>query len=326
MNHGMIVHEYGNSEVLQWHEIPLDDPAQGEVRIRHSVIGLNFIDVYHRTGLYPVERLPFTPGVEAAGVVESVGEGVEDFTPGDRVAYAGGPLGAYTESRNFPAQRLIKLPEGISEQQAAAVMLKGMTAEYLIRRTFALQAGQTILVHAAAGGVGQLLCQWALALGAQVIACVGSEEKAETVRALGCQHTINYRSEDIVQRVEAITLGAGVPVVYDSVGRDTFQASLDVLAPLGTLVSFGQASGKVPPFEISQLSTKGSLYLTRPTLFDYIRTREQLVHSSGALFDAILSGALKLAVDQAFPLKEAARAHQALESRSTSGSTLLLPD
>lgn len=326
MNHGMMVYEYGGSEVLQWRETALADPAAGEVRIRHSAIGLNFIDVYHRTGLYPADRLPFIPGLEAAGVVESVGEGVVDFSPGDRVAYAGGPLGAYTESRIFPAARLIRLPEGISERQAAAVMLKGMTAEYLIRRTYPLRAGETILVHAAAGGVGQLLCQWALALGAQVIACVGSEEKAEVVRALGCQHTINYRNQDIVQQVEAITSGAGVPVVYDSVGKDTFQASLDVLAPLGTLVSFGQSSGKVPDFDITQLSAKGSLYLTRPTLFDYTRTREQLLQSAGALFDAILRGDLQLAIPQTFPLKAAARAHEVLEGRLTRGSTLLLPD
>ncbi|MES9971287.1 MAG: quinone oxidoreductase [Candidatus Thiodiazotropha sp.] len=326
MNHAMVIHEYGGSEVLQWKEVTLADPAPGEVTIRHSAIGLNFIDVYHRTGLYPSDGLPFTPGLEAAGIVEAVGAGVVDLSPGDRVAYAGGPLGAYAESRNFPAQRLIKLPDGISERQAAAVMLKGMTAEYLVRRTYPVEAGETILVHAAAGGVGQLLCQWALALGAEVIATVGSEEKADLVRALGCQHVINYRNEDVVKQVEAITSGTGVPVVYDSVGKDTFESSLAVLAPRGTLVSFGQASGKVPPLDITQLSAKGSLYLTRPTLFDYTRSREQLLQSSEALFGVILGGAVKLEIAQEYPLREAAQAHQALESRRTRGSTLLLPD
>jgi NADPH2:quinone reductase len=325
MNHAVMVCEYGGIEVLQWREAPLPDPAPGEVRIRHSAVGLNFIDVYHRTGLYPSGSLPFTPGLEAAGIVELLGEGVEGFSPGDRVVYAGGPLGAYAESRNFPAERLIKLPEAISERQAAAMMLKGMTAEYLIRRTYPVQAGETILVHAAAGGVGQLLCQWAVALGAEVIASVGSEEKAHVARALGCGHIINYRQEDIVERVMAITAGAGVPVVYDSVGKDTFEASLSVLAPFGTLVSFGQASGKVPPFDITKLSAKGSLYLTRPTLFDYTRTREQLLQSSGALFSAVLRGEIKLEIAQEYPLRDAARAHQALESRMTRGSTLLLP-
>jgi NADPH2:quinone reductase len=326
MNHAVMVYEYGDNEVLQWQEVPLHDPAPGEVRIRHSAVGLNFIDVYHRTGLYPSESLPFTPGLEAAGIVEMLGEGVEDFSLGDRVAYAGGPLGAYAESRNFPAERLVKLPEAISERQAAAMMLKGMTAEYLIRRTYPVQAGETILVHAAAGGVGQLLCQWAAVLGAEVIATVGSEEKAQVVQALGCHHIINYRNEDMVKRVLAITAGAGVSVVYDSVGKDTFEASLSVLAPLGTLVSFGQASGKIPPFDITQLSAKGSLYLTRPTLFDYTRTREQLLQSSGVLFDAVLGGEIKLEIAQEYPLREAAQAHQALESRMTRGSTLLLPD
>ncbi|MEW8030356.1 MAG: quinone oxidoreductase [Candidatus Thiodiazotropha sp.] len=326
MNHVLVVHEYGGSEVLQWQGAPLADLAPGEVRIRQNAVGLNFIDVYHRTGLYPTGDLPFTPGLEAAGSVESVGEGVKEFSPGDRVAYAGGPLGAYAEYRNFPAERLIKLPDGISERQAAAVMLKGMTAEYLIRRTYPVQAGETILIHAAAGGVGQLLCQWAVAIGAEVIATVGSEKKAEVVRNLGCHHIINYRSEDIADRVREITGGAGVPVVYDSVGKDTFQASLSALAPLGTLVSFGQSSGKVPLFDITQLSIKGSLYLTRPTLFDYTRSREQLLQSSGALFDVILGGEIKLEIAQEYPLREAARAHQALESRMTRGSTLLLPE
>jgi NADPH2:quinone reductase len=321
----MVVHQCGGSEELQWREVPLSDPAPGEVRIRHNAVGLNYIDVYHRSGLYPTESLPFTPGLEAAGIVESVGEGVDELAPGDRVAYAGGPLGAYAESRNFPAERLVRLPGGISEHQAAAMMLKGMTAEYLICRTYPVQAGETILVHAAAGGVGQLLCQWAEALGANVIATVGSEEKAAVVSDLGCRHVINYRQEDIVESVMDITGGAGVPVVYDSVGLDTFQASLRVLATRGTLVTFGQSSGKVPAFDIAQLGAGGSLYLTRPTLFDYIRTREQLLQSSGALFEMFLKGRIKLEIAQEYPLRDAALAHQALESRSTRGSTLLLP-
>ncbi|MET0071674.1 MAG: quinone oxidoreductase [Candidatus Thiodiazotropha sp.] len=325
MNHALMVHEYGGSEVLQWQQVPLDDPAPGEVRIRHTAVGLNFIDVYHRTGLYPAGDLPFTPGLEAAGIVESIGQGVAGFTPGDRVAYAGGPLGAYAEARNFPAERLLRLPDGIGERQAAAIMLKGMTAEYLIRRTYPVAAGETILIHAAAGGVGQLLCQWAVALGAEVIATVGSEEKAAVARGLGCHHTINYRDEDIVERVREMTKGSGVSVVYDSVGQDTFEASLAVLAPRGMLVSYGQASGKVPPFDITQLSAMGSLYLTRPTLFDYTRSREQLVESSNALFSSILKGEIRLEIGQEFPLREAAQAHQALEARKTRGSTLLLP-
>ncbi len=325
MNHALVVHEYGGCEVLQWQEVPLTDPAPGEVRIRHSAVGLNFIDVYHRSGLYPAGTLPLIPGLEAAGIVESVGDGVVELSPGDRVAYAGGPLGAYAESRNFPAQRLVKLPEGISERKAAAMMLKGMTAEYLLCRTYPVQAGETILVHAAAGGVGQLLCQWAGAIGADVIATVGSEEKAAVVRGLGCRHVINYRDEDTVERVTEITAGAGVPVVYDSVGQDTFEASLRALATRGTLVSFGQSSGKVPPFDIARLSAAGSLYLTRPTLFDYTRSREQLLRSSGALFEMFLTGKIKLEIAQEYPLKDAPQAHQALESRMTRGSTLLLP-
>ncbi|MEW8506456.1 MAG: quinone oxidoreductase [Candidatus Thiodiazotropha sp.] len=326
MNHALMVDEYGGSEVLRWRQVPIHQPAPGEVRIRHSAVGLNFIDVYHRTGLYPAGDLPFTPGLEAAGVVEAVGEGVADFSAGDRVAYAGGPLGAYAEARNFPAERLIRLPDGISERHAAAIMLKGMTAEYLIRRTYPVTAGETILIHAAAGGVGQLLCQWAVALGAEVIATVGSEEKAAVVRNLGCHHTINYGDEDIVERVYEITKHNGVPVVYDSVGQATFEASLSVLAPRGTLVSFGQSSGKVPAFDITRLSAKGSLYLTRPTLFDYTRSREDLVQSSTALFSSVLKGDIKLEIGQEFSLKDAALAHQALESRKTRGSTLLLPD
>ena len=326
MNHAIQIDEHGGSDVMHWREIPLADPAPGEVRIRHSAIGLNFIDVYHRSGLYPVESLPFIPGAEAAGIVEAVGEGVIDFLPGDRVAYAGGPLGAYSESRNFPARQLVALPEGIDERTAAAVMLKGMTAEYLVRRTYPVKAGETILVHAAAGGVGQLLCQWASAIGAKVIGTVGSEEKAVIAHSLGCQHTINYRTENIIDRVREITGGEGLPVVYDSVGRDTFEASLAVLSPLGTLVSFGQSSGKVPPFDITQLSRCGSLYLTRPTLFDYIRTREQLLESANALFDRLLQGNIQLEIGQEFALKDAALAHQALEGRKTRGSSILLPD
>ena len=326
MTQAIIVRRHGTSDELRYEAVPLPDPGSGEVRIRHHAIGLNFIDVYHRSGLYPVDSLPFTPGVEAAGIVEAVGEGVTDFAPGDRVAYAGGPLGAYAQARNFPASQLVALPDGIDERQAAAVMLKGMTAEYLVRRTYAVKAGETILVHAAAGGVGQLLSQWVAAIGARVIGTVGSDEKALVAQALGCQHTINYRTENIVDSVLEITEGKGVPVVYDSVGKDTFEASLAVLSPLGTLVSFGQSSGKVPPFDITQLSRRGSLYVTRPTLFDYIRTREQLLESANALFERLQQGNIQLEIGQEFALKDAALAHQALEGRSTRGSTILLPD
>jgi len=317
------IHEYGDASVLRWEPVELSPPDPGEAQVRQQAVGLNFIDVYHRTGLYPVPRLPSGIGLEAAGVVEAVGAGVSEVAPGDRVAYAGGPLGAYAEARNLPANRLVQLPDAISDHQAAAMMLQGMTAEYLLRRVYRVQAGDTILFHAAAGGVGLIACQWAHHLGAIVIGTVGSQEKAELARAHGCTHPILYREEDFHERVKEITGGAGVPVVYDSVGRDTFDKSLDCLSPRGLMVSFGQSSGKVPPLDLGILSAKGSLFVTRPTLMTYAASRGDLVESAGALFDVVTSGAVRIEVNQTFPLAEAARAHQALEGRQTSGSTVL---
>ncbi|MCU7916701.1 MAG: quinone oxidoreductase [Candidatus Thiodiazotropha sp. (ex Gloverina cf. vestifex)] len=288
MTKAILVRQYGDSDHLRYESILLPDPGPGpgEVRIRHQAIGLNFIDVYYRTGLYPPPSLPFIPGVEAAGVIESIGEAVSGFSIGDRVAYAGGPLGAYADARNFPAERLVKIPQEISDKEAAAILLKGMTAD-------PVKAGETLLIHAASGGVGQLLSQWASAIGATVIGTVGSEEKAAIARELGCKHVINYQEENIPQRVQEITQGMGVPVVYDSVGHDTFQASLACLAPRELLVSFGQSSGKVPPFDITELSQKGSLFLTRPTLLDYVKTSSQLTKSAQALFDMCSHGKLQ---------------------------------
>jgi NADPH:quinone reductase len=325
MTHAIVVKQHGGSEVLEWEKTQLPSLMPDEVRIRHTAVGLNFIDVYHRSGLYPTPAFPFIPGMEAAGVVEAVGEAVTDLSIGDRVAYAGGPLGAYAEVRNFPAQRLVKIPDAIGDSEAAAMMLKGMTAEYLLCRTYPVKAGESILVHAAAGGVGQIVCQWAASIGAVVIGTVGSEEKAVIAKQRGCRHVINYRRENVPEQIRQITQGAGVPVVYDSVGKDTFQDSLACLAPMGLLVSFGQSSGKVPPFDIGVLSPKGSLYLTRPTLLDYTRTRAQLLQSSSRLFDMVGQGKVTLSIERQYPLSEARQAHDDLEQRRTQGSSILLP-
>ncbi|MGD8643366.1 MAG: quinone oxidoreductase [Chromatiales bacterium] len=322
--HAIRIHEHGDASVLRWESIEVPPPGAGEAQIRQTAVGLNFIDVYHRTGLYPVGHLPSGIGLEGAGVVEAVGPDVEDLQPGDRVAYAGGPLGAYAERRNLTADRLVRVPDAITDQQAAAMMLQGMTAEYLLRRTYPVQPGDTVLVHAAAGGVGLIACQWASHLGATVIGTVGSDEKAELARVHGCAHPIVYTREDFVERVQEITGGAGVPVVYDSVGRDSFSGSLDCLRPRGLLVSFGQASGPVPPFDIGLLNQKGALYVTRPSLMWYTKTREDLVASAQALFGVVGSGAVRIEVNQSFRLAEAAEAHRALESRQTTGSTVLL--
>jgi NADPH:quinone reductase len=323
---GMVrIHQTGGPEQLRYEEVELGAPAAGEVRLRQTAVGLNFIDVYYRTGLYPPPSLPFVPGLEAAGVVEEVGEGVTELAVGQRVAYASPPLGAYAEARLMPAHRLVPLPEGIPDEQAAAMMLKGMTAQYLLRRTFRVQPGQTILFHAAAGGVGLIACQWAKQLGATVIGTVGSDAKAELARAHGCDHPIRYDREDVVARVKEITGGKGVPVVYDSVGKDTFAISLDCLAPLGMLVSFGQSSGKVPPLETAILAQKGSLFFTRPTLMTYVAARDDLLTSAGELFEVVRSGAVRIEINQRFPLRDAAEAHRALEGRKTTGSTILLP-
>jgi len=317
-------HATGGPEVLVAEEIELPDPGPGEVRLRQSAIGLDFIDVYHRTGLYPVPSLPCIPGVEAAGVVEALGAGVGDLAIGERVAYASRPLGSYASRRNFPADRLVRLPPSITDEDAAALMLKGMTAQYLLRRTFRVEAGHAILVHAAAGGVGSILCQWARALGALVIGTVSSEEKAELARGFGCAHPIVVPREDLVSRVRELTQGRGVHVVYDSVGKDSFTASLDCLAPRGMLVSFGQSSGMPPPLALGELARRGSLFLTRPSLFDYTVSREELVATASELFCAVESGAVLPWIGQRWPLEEAAEAHRALEGRRTRGASLLL--
>jgi NADPH2:quinone reductase len=315
------VHETGGPEVLQWEEIEVGEPGPGQVRVRQEAAGLNFIDVYHRTGLYP-QSLPFTPGVEGSGVVDAVGPDVANPNVGDRVAY-GGPIGGYADARLIPADRLVKLPDDISSEQAAAMMLQGMTAEMLLLRVYPVKSGETILVHAAAGGVGLILCQWAKALGATVIGTVGSDEKAELAHAHGCDHPIVYTRQDFVAEVDRITTGAKVAVVYDGVGRDTFLKSLDCLQRRGMMASFGNASGPVDPFSTLVLAQKGSLFLTRPTLYDYTLDPADLQQSARALFDVVTSGKVKIEIGQRFALADAAEAHRALEGRKTSGSTIL---
>jgi len=319
------IHKPGGPDALVWDDVEVDAPGPGQVRLKQTAIGLNYIDVYHRTGLYPLPELPTPIGLEAAGVVEAVGEGVTELAVGDRVAYASPPLGAYAEARLMPADRLVKLPDQIDDRHAAAMMLQGMTVQYLIRRTYHVQPGQTVLFHAAAGGVGLIACQWLSRLGATVIGTVGSEEKAKLARAHGCHHTINYREEDFVERVKEITEGAGVPVVYDSVGKDTFDGSLKCLRPFGLLALFGASSGPVPAFDLGRLAALGSLYITRPTLMTYNAQRADLENSAAELFDAVLTGAVKIEVNQTYPLKDAAQAHRDLEARKTTGSTVLLP-
>jgi len=325
MTKAIRIHETGGPDVMRWEEVTVGEPAPGQARVRHSAVGLNFIDVYHRTGLYPLPSLPSGIGQEAAGVVEAVGAGVTDIKVGDRVAYASPPPGSYAEARLMPADRLVVLPDNIAERTAAAMMLKGMTAQYLLRRTYRVQPGDAVLVHAAAGGVGLIACQWARHLGATVIGTVGNDEKAELARAHGCHHVIVYSRENFVQRVKEITGGAGVAVVYDSVGKDVFMDSLDCLRPLGMMVTFGNASGPVPAIEPLVLSTKGCLFLTRPTLMVYTAKRADLLASAAELFEVVASGAVKIEVQQTYPLAEAAQAHRDLEARRTTGSTLLLP-
>ncbi len=325
MTHAIRIHHYGGPEMLRWEEVAVGDPGPGELRIRHGAIGLNYIDVYHRTGLYPLPALPWTLGMEGAGRVEAVGPGVSEFKVGDRVAYASPPVGAYAEVRLMPADRVVALPDAIDERAAAAMLLQGMTAQYLLRRSYRVQAGDTILLHAAAGGVGLIASQWARHLGATVIGTVGSEAKATLARAHGCDHVIDYRRENIVERVREITGGAGVAVVYDSVGKDTFTDSLDCLRPLGMMVSFGNASGPVPAFEPGLLAAKGSLFFTRPSLMHYTARRADLLASAAELFAVVTSGAVKLEVNQTYPLAETAQAHRDLEARQTTGSTVLLP-
>jgi len=318
------IHKHGGPEVLQHEEVTVSEPGAGQARIRQTAIGLNFIDTYHRSGLYQLQ-MPSGIGLEGAGVVEAVGPGVTWVTAGDRVAYAGGPPGAYADVRLVPADRLVKVPEGISDQTAAAMMLKGLTTQYLIRSTYRVQPGETVLVHAAAGGVGLIACQWLKALGVHVIGTVGSEEKAKLAKAHGCEHTIVYTKENFAERVSQITGGKKVPVVYDSVGKDTFMGSLDCLRPRGMLVVFGNGSGPVAAFDLNLLAAKGSLYVTRPTLMTYTAKREDLEAMAADLFDVVKSGKVKIEVNQTYPLKEAARAHRDLEARKTTGSTVLLP-
>ena len=324
MTKAIRIHEHGGPEVLKYEDVDLSDVGPGEVRLRHNAIGLNFIDVYQRTGMYPLGDLPKTLGMEAAGVIEEVGDGVEDFSVGDRVAYAMG-LGSYSEERVWGTDRLVKLPDAIDDQTAAAMMLQGMTAYYLLNRTYQVKLGDTILFYAAAGGVGLIACQWAKHLGATVIGCVGSEEKAELAKANGCDHPILYRDENVPERVREITGGEGVPVVYDSIGKDSFENSLDCLRPFGLMVSFGSASGPVDPFNIAALGPKGSLHLTRQTLGTHTATRELLDECAGALFDAVEGGHVKINVNQTYPLSETEQAHRDLEARKTTGSTVLLP-
>jgi NADPH2:quinone reductase len=318
------IHTQGGPEVLQWENVPTPEPGPGEVLLHHEAVGLNYIDVYFRTGLYKIPQLPATIGLEGAGVVRAVGPNVTDLAVGDRVAYAGGPLGAYTTERVIAADRVVKLPDAIDFQTGAAMMLQGMTAQYLLRRTYRVRAGETILVHAAAGGVGLILCQWASHIGARVIGVVSTPEKAELARAHGAAHVI-VGHDNLAAEIRRITEGAMVPVVYDSVGRDTFTASLDSLAPLGLMVSYGNASGAVPPVDVGMLAAKGSLFLTRPTLATYTASRADLLAVTSDLFDVVAQGAVKIRVNQTFPLSEAAAAHRALEARQTTGSTVLLP-
>ena len=319
------IHKPGGADALRFDEIQVGDPGPGQVRLKQTAIGLNYIDVYHRTGLYPVPTLPTVIGLEAAGVVEAIGPGVGGLKTGDRVAYGAGPLGAYAQARLIDAAKVVTLPDGIDERTAAAIMLKGMTAHYLLRRTYVVKPGDTVLVHAAAGGVGLILCQWAKALGATVIGTVGSKEKAAQAKAHGCDHPVLYREEDFAARVREITKGEGVPVVYDSVGKDTFLKSLDCLKPFGVMVLFGQSSGPVPPVDLGVLAQKGSLFVTRPTLMTYVAKRPDLERAARELFEVVASGKVKVEINQTYPLAEAARAHRDLEARKTTGSTLLLP-
>ncbi|WP_425407102.1 quinone oxidoreductase family protein [Hwanghaeella sp.] len=317
------IHSTGGPEVLTYEDVDVGAPGAGEIRVAHEACGLNFIDTYHRSGLYPLP-LPSPIGLEAAGTVTEIGDGVTDLKVGDRIAYGTGPIGSYATERVMPAAKVVKIPEGIETNQAAGMMLKGMTVEYLIRRTFTVKPGDTVLFHAAAGGVGLIACQWLKQIGATIIGTTGSEEKAELAKAHGCDHVILYRDEDVVSKVKELTDGKGVPVVYDSVGKDTWEMSLDCLQPRGTMVTFGNASGPVDNVNIGILAAKGSLYVTRPTLMTYTASREDLVESATALFDAVSKG-VKIEVNQSYALADVQKAHTDLEARKTTGSTILIP-
>ena len=324
MTNAIRIHEHGGPEVMKWEAVEVGAPGPGEVRIKHTAVGLNYIDTYHRSGLYKIP-LPTVIGREGAGVVEAVASDVHDIAVGDRVAYASLPIGAYSEVRLMPANRVVKIPDNVSDQQAASIMLKGMTTQYLVRRTYRVKPGDTILFHAAAGGVGLMLCQWAKHLGATVIGTVGSEEKAQLARANGCDHVINYSTEDFVARVAEITNGQKCDVVYDGVGKDTFLKSLDCVRPRGLVALFGNASGKVEPLDLGLLAAKGSLFVSRPALDTYVATRDDLVATADELFDIVGRGVVKIEINQTYPLREAAQAHRDLEARKTTGATVLLP-
>ncbi len=324
MTYAIRIHEHGGPEVMKWEAVEVGAPAAKEIRVRHTAVGLNYIDTYHRTGLYKI-ALPSVIGREGAGVVDAVGSEVTELKVGDRVAYASAPIGSYSEMRLVAADRVVKIPAGVTDQQAASMMLKGMTAQYLLRRTYPIKPGDTILFHAAAGGVGLILCQWAKHLGATVIGTVGSEEKATLARANGCDHVINYRTEDFVARVAEITGGKKCAVAYDGVGKDTFMKSLDCVRPRGLVALFGNASGKVEPLDLGLLAAKGSLFVTRPTLDTHVATREELVNTANELFDVVGRGIVKLEINQTYALKDAVQAHRDLEARKTTGSTVLLP-
>ena len=324
MTNAIRIHEHGGPDVMKWEAIEVGNPGEKEMRVRHTAVGLNYIDTYHRTGLYKIP-LPSVIGREGAGVVEAIGAAVTEFKVGDRVAYASAPIGSYAEARLIAADRVVKIPNNVTDQQAASIMLKGMTAQYLIRRTYAVKPGDTILFHAAAGGVGLILCQWAKHLGATVIGTVGSEEKATLAKANGCDHVINYRNEDFVARVAEITAEKKCAVVYDGVGKDTFLKSLDCVRPRGLVALFGNASGKVEPLDLGVMAAKGSLFVTRPTLDTHVATREDLVATANDLFDVVGRGIVKIEINQTYALEDAAQAHRDLEARKTTGSTVLIP-
>lgn len=324
MTNAIRIHEHGGPDVMKWEAIEVGNPGEKEMRVRHTAVGLNYIDTYHRTGLYKIP-LPSVIGREGAGVVEAIGAAVTEFKVGDRVAYASAPIGSYAEARLIAADRVVKIPDSVTDQQAASIMLKGMTAQYLIRRTYEVKPGDTILFHAAAGGVGLILCQWAKHLGATVIGTVGSEEKATLAKANGCDHVINYRNEDFVARVAEITAEKKCAVVYDGVGKDTFLKSLDCVRPRGLVALFGNASGKVDPLDLGVLAAKGSLFVTRPTLDTHVATREDLVATANDLFDVVGRGIVKIEINQTYALEDAAQAHRDLEARKTTGSTVLIP-
>ncbi len=326
MTKALVVHEPGDADVMKWEDVDVGEPGENEILIRHRAVGLNYIDIYFRSGSYPAPNSPFIPGMEASGVVEAVGPGVTGLQVGDRVAYADLPMGSYTEARVYPADRVARLPDDIDDETGAAMMLQGMTAEYLLRRTYAVQAGDTILVQAAAGGVGLIACQWANHIGATVIGTVGSEEKAELAKQHGCHHPIIYTSENFVERVKEITNGVGVNVVYDAVGKDTFTGSMECLKTRGLMVSYGQSSGPLEPITLDDLKSWGCVFITRPSLMVYNEPPDELQKSAAALFDMVSAGHVKIPVNQKFPLVDAASAHRALESRQTTGSTVLTLD